>query len=60
MGKSFTTSAKIADTTMELRVCGDAIAERRSVPKRIEFRAQDGKAALDNADLAPRMIQDTK
>jgi len=36
-----------------------AAAERRSVPKQIEYWARIGKACLENPDLPLRLIQDT-
>ncbi len=59
MGKSSTTSAEVADKAMESHDRVNAAAEHRSVPKQIDCLAPNGKAALNNADLPPRMIQDT-
>nr|WP_315232388.1 hypothetical protein [uncultured Albidiferax sp.] len=36
-----------------------AVAEHRSVPRKIEYWARIGKAVLENPDLPLRVIQDT-
>ena len=49
---------KLSDELIELAK-PYAVAERRSVPKQIEYWARLGKAAEDNPELPTRFIKNT-